>query len=88
MMIVSKLLLFKKGGVTIVEEIDELVFSIIELQTKLKQDKSSPSIAKLQVLSTFFRIIISPFCHSSWRLVEPVCPGTECGPVACNIALL
>ena len=75
MLIVSKLLLIKKGGVTIVEEIDELVFSIIELQIKLELDDvlSSPSsIVKLQILSTFFRIIISPSCHSSWRLVEPV----------------
>ena len=64
MLIVSKLLLIKKGGVTIVEEIDELVFSIIELQTKLEQDKSSSSIAKLQELSTSLRIIISPLCQS------------------------
>ena len=69
-------MLFKKGGVTIVEEIDESVFSIIELQIKLEQDDvlSSPSsiLVKLQILSTFFRIIISPSCHSGWRLVEPV----------------
>ena len=64
MLIVSKLLLIKKGGVTIVEEIDELVFSIIELQTKLEQDESSSSIAKLQELSTSLRIIISPLCQS------------------------
>jgi DNA-binding FadR family transcriptional regulator len=64
MLIVSKLLLIKRGGVTIVEEIDELVFSIIELQTKLEQDKSSSSIAKLQELSTSLRIIISPLCQS------------------------
>ena len=64
MLIVSKLLLIKKDGVTIVEEIDELVFSIIELQTKLEQDKSSSSIAKLQELSTSLRIIISPLCQS------------------------
>ena len=64
MLIVFELLLFKKGGVTIVEEIDELVFSIIELQTKLEQDKSSSSIAKLQELSTSLRIIISPLCQS------------------------
>ena len=61
MLIVSKLLLFKKG---VVEEIDELVFSIIELQTKLEQDESSSSIAKLQELSTSLRIIISPLCQS------------------------
>ena len=68
-------MLFKKGGVTIVEEIDELVFSIIELQIKLEQDDilSSPtSIGKLHLLSIFFRIVISPSCHSSWRLIEPV----------------
>ena len=64
MLIVSKLLLIKKGGVTIVEEIDELVFSIIELQTKLEQDKSSSSIAKLQELSTSLRIVISPLCQA------------------------
>lgn len=64
MLIVSKLLLIKRGGVTIVEEIDELVFSIIELQTKLEQDKSSSSIAKLQELSTSLRIIISPLCQA------------------------
>jgi hypothetical protein len=57
-------LLFNKGGVTIVEEIDELVFSIIVLQTKLEQDKSGSSIAKLQELSTSLRIIISPLCQS------------------------
>ena len=64
MLIVSKLLLIKRGGVTIVEEIDELVFSIIELQTKLEQDKSSSSIAKLQELSTSLRIVISPLCQA------------------------
>ena len=64
MLIVSKLLLIKRGGVTIVEEIDELVFSIIVLQTKLEQDKSGSSIAKLQELSTSLRIIISPLCQS------------------------
>ena len=57
-------MLFKKGGVTIVEEIDEFVFSIIVLQTKLEQDKSGSSIAKLQELSTSLRIIISPLCQS------------------------
>ena len=64
MLIVFELLLFKRGGVTIVEEIDEFVFSIIVLQTKLEQDKSGSSIAKLQELSISLRIIISPLCQS------------------------
>ena len=64
MLIVFKLLLLKRGGVTTVEEIDEFVFSIIVLQTKLEQDKSGSSIAKLQELSTSLRIIISPLCQS------------------------
>jgi len=64
MLIVFELLLLKRGGVTIVEEIDEFVFSIIVLQTKLEQDKSGSSIAKLQELSTSLRIIISPLCQS------------------------
>ena len=64
MLIVFELLLLKRGGVTIVEEIDEFVFSIIVLQTKLERDKSGSSIAKLQELSTSLRIIISPLCQS------------------------
>ena len=64
MLIVFELLLLKRGGVTTVEEIDEFVFSIIVLQTKLEQDKSGSSIAKLQELSTSLRIIISPLCQS------------------------